>query len=149
MLLALCRAPGVRFALVGLGMTALHLAVFRLVLPVTVPEIANVVAFLAATQVNFVLSYLWTWSSRRPVGSETLRGILSRALAFTGSALLGFGVNAAAFSTASRIAGLPPLVSAVAATVVSGATNFLLGSRLVFAGRGAASVAAVHAVSAR
>ncbi len=135
MLRALCRAQTTRFAVVGLAMTALHLAVFQLVLPVTVAEVANVVAFLTATQVNFALSYFWTWSARRPVGQETVGYVLRRALLFNGSAALGFGVNAAVFSTAHRLAGLGPTASALVATVASAAASFLLSSRVVFARR--------------
>lgn len=135
MLRALCRAQTTRFAVVGLAMTALHLLVFRLVLPGTAPEVANVVAFLTATQANFVLSYLWTWSARRPVGQETVGSVLRRAVLFNGSAALGFGVNAVVFSTALRLVGLTPLTSAVVATVVSAGTSFLLSSRVVFARR--------------
>jgi putative flippase GtrA len=135
MLPAIRHAHSARFAVVGLSMTALHLAVFVLVSPWTVPEVANVVAFLTATQVNFALSYLWTWSSRRPVGSETVRYVVRRALLFNGSALLGFCVNAAVFSTAHRTTGFPPLQSAVLATAVSAAASFLLSSRVVFTRR--------------
>jgi putative flippase GtrA len=135
LLQALCRAQATRFAVVGLAMTALHLAVLNLVLPWTVAEVANVVAFLTATQVNFALSYSWTWSARRPVGSESVGSVLRRALLFNGSAALGFGVNAAVFSAAHRLVGLGPTQSALGATVASAAASFLLSSRVVFARR--------------
>ncbi|SDN59331.1 GtrA family protein [Geodermatophilus sp. DSM 45219] len=152
MLRALCRAQTIRFAVVGLAITALHLLVFRLVLPWTAPEAANVVAFLTATQVNFVLSYFWTWSARRPVGRETVGSVLRRAVLFNGSATLGFGVNAVVFSTALRLVGLDPLTSAAVATVASAATSFLLSSRVVFARRpvlDALEVDAVEVLEAR
>jgi putative flippase GtrA len=135
MLRVLLRARTARFAVVGLAMTALHLAVFQIVLPVSLPEVANVVAFLVATQVNFGFSYLWTWSSRRPVGRETVSSVFRRALLFNGSAALGFGVNAAVFSTAHRLIALAPLASAIVATAASAAATFLLSSRVVFARR--------------
>ena len=135
MLFALRRIDGARFIVVGMAMTVLHLAVFRLVVPWSIPEVANVVAFLVATQVNFALSYFWTWSSRRPLGQETVGYVLRRGVLFNGSALLGFGINAAVFSAAYRIAGAPPMVSAVAATAVSAAASFLISSRVVFARR--------------
>ncbi len=136
LLRAMLRAETVRFAVVGLAMTALHLAVFQWVLPWSPPEVANVLAFLTATQANFALSYFWTWSARRPVGRETVGNVLRRALLFNGSAALGFGVNAAVFSTAHRLADLGPTQSAVVATVASAAASFLLSSRVVFTGRG-------------
>ena len=129
----LYRAATARFAVVGLAMTVLHLAVFRLLLPTSVPEVANVAAFLVATQVNFLLSYFWTWSARRPVDHETVGSVLRRAVLFNGSAALGFGVNAAVFSTALRVVGVTPLQSAVVATGTSAAATFLLSSRVVFA----------------
>jgi putative flippase GtrA len=130
------RAPVVRFAAVGLAMTTLHLVVLRLLLLVVpVPEVANVVAFLCVTQVNFAVSYVWTWSSRRPVGQETVGHVIRRAVLFAGSAVTGFGVNAAVFSVAYRLTGLSPLHSAVAASAVSAVATFLLSSRVVFAGR--------------
>src|SRR4028119_2218574 len=153
--------PSPRFAVVGLAMTALHLVIFTLVLPWSVPETANVVAFLTAPQVNFALSYSWTWSSRRPPGRETVGYVIRRAFLFNGSALLGFSLNAVVFSTAYRIVGMPPLGgargaparcgltagvfppacrivgmprlgSAVVATAASAAASFLLSSRVVF-----------------
>lgn len=136
MLVRLCRTPALRFAAVGLAMTALHLGIFRVLLALAVPEVANVVAFLCVMQVNFAVSYLWTWSSRRPVGHETVGYVLRRAALFAGSAATGFGVNAAVFSVAYRLADLPPLHSAVLATAVSAAATFLLSSRIVFAQRG-------------
>ena len=135
LLQALARAQTTRFAVVGLAMTALHLAVLNLVLPWTVAEVANVVAFLTATQVNFALSYFWTWSARRSVGSETVGYVLRRALLFNGSAALGFGVNAVVFSAVHRLAGLGPTTSALVATVASAVASFLLSSRVVFARR--------------
>ena len=135
MLQALWRSPTARIAVVGLAKTGLHLAVFRLVLPLTMPEAANVIAFLTATQVNFALSYFWTWSARRPLGEETVGSVLRRAVLFNGSAGLGFGVNAAVFSTAHRLVGLAPLESAVVATFASAAASFLLSSRVVFVRR--------------
>lgn len=133
MLRALRRASGTRFALVGLAMTVLHLAVFRLASPWVTAEFANVAAFLLVTQVNFVVSYYWTWSSRRVPGQESARSLLRRAVAFNGSAAVGFGVNAAFFSLAYRVAGTPAMASAVLASAVSAAASFLLSSRVVFA----------------
>lgn len=48
---------------------------------------------------------------------------------------LHLAVFSAVFSTAYRIAGVPPVQSALVATVVSAATSFLLRSRIVFARR--------------
>lgn len=135
MLPALVRACATRFAVVGLAMTALHLAVFALLTPWVAPELANVVAFLTATQVNFSLSYSWTWSSRRSRAQETVGYVLRRAVLFNSAAALSLGVNAAVFSAAYRVAEISPMGSVLAATTVSAVTSFVLSSRVVFARR--------------
>ena len=135
MLGSLRHASATRFAVVGLAMTVLHLTVFHLVSGWVVAEAANVTAFVVVTQVNFVLSYYWTWAPRRVAGAETLRSVLRRAALFNGSAALGFGVNAAIFSVVYRVAGLGPMTSALIATVGSAAASFVLSSRVVFASR--------------
>ncbi|MBB3675581.1 GtrA family protein [Modestobacter versicolor] len=132
MLRALRSATVVRFAVVGVAMTVLHLAVFRLASGWVVAEAANVVAFLVATQVNFAVSYYWTWSSRRTPGRETVGSVLRRAALFNGSAAAGFGVNAAVFSLAYRVIGTTAMTSALVGTVASAGASFLLSSRLVF-----------------
>jgi len=132
LLSALSQSSLSRFAFVGLVVTALHLAMFSLLSQVTVAELANVVAFVLATQVNFAVSYYWTWSSRRLPGQEKVRAIVHRALVFNGTAALGFGLNAAVFSMAYRVVGVPSLASALIATVGSAAASFVLSSRLVF-----------------
>lgn len=126
------RAASVRFALVGAAVTVLHLALFTALSGRLVAELANLVAFVLATQVNFAVSYYWTWSARRVRGAETVRSVLRRAVLFNGSAALGFGLNAAVFSMVYRVAGLPSLASALVATVVSAAASFVLSSRVVF-----------------
>jgi putative flippase GtrA len=132
MLRALCHASAVRFAVVGLAMTALHLAVFRAVSPFVVAEAANLTAFVLVTQVNFAVSYWWTWSSRRVAGEETVRSVLSRVAAFNGTAAVGFGANAVVFSLAYRVVGTTSMVAAVVATSVSAAASFLLSSLVIF-----------------
>jgi putative flippase GtrA len=135
MLRAARSATAVRFALVGLAITGLHLAVFRLASSWLVAEEANVVAFLVATQVNFAVSYWWTWSGRRLVGTETVGSVLRRAVVFNGTAAVGFGVNAVVFSLAYRVAHTPSMASALIGTLASAGVSFLLSSRIVFARR--------------
>jgi putative flippase GtrA len=134
------RSAGTRFAVVGAAMTVLHLAVFTAASTRVPVEAANVVAFLLVTQVNFVVSYRWTWASRRVPGREPVRAVVRRAVVFNGSAALTFGVNAAVLSLAYRVAGATPLVSAVVATVVSAGASFLMSSRVVFARRPSAGL---------
>jgi putative flippase GtrA len=133
MLRALLAASATRFAVVGLAMTALNFVVFELLEQRMVAELANVLAFVAATQVNFAVSYYWTWSTRRVIGGETVASVLRRAVLFNGSAALAFGVNAAVFSLVYRVVGVSPTASVLIATVASAVASFVLSSRLVFA----------------
>ena len=59
------------------------------------PILANAVALLLSTQLNFVLSYLFTWGDRRPRTGRPV-AVLGRWAAYQGSvagtALLNMGV---------------------------------------------------------
>ncbi|SDO74744.1 Putative flippase GtrA (transmembrane translocase of bactoprenol-linked glucose) [Klenkia soli] len=131
MLHVLRTSPVLRFAVVGVAMSALHLAVFHLLAGRVVAELANVVAFLVVTQVNFAVSDRWTWASRRVAG-RPLRAQLARLLAFNATAASGFALNALAFSVAFRLLGLGATPSALVGIVAGSGATFLLSSRLVF-----------------
>ncbi|TNM64224.1 GtrA family protein [Streptomyces sp. NP160] len=131
----------VRFAVTGVAMTLLHLAVFRLLSGHVLAEVANATAFVVATQVNFLVSYHWTWASRRSARTEPLRAVARRAALFNASVLVAFGANSLAFWAVHRLLGVPGTASVLLATVVSAAVSYLVSSRVVFA-RGALAAAA-------
>jgi len=133
--LGVLRDPRVRFLVVGLASTAVHLAVLSAAVHLVVAEAANAVAFAVAAQANFAASYWWTWSSRRAPGRESTRRLLRAWALFHGSALVAFGVNSACFWGAHRLLDAPPAVSALLATAVSCLVSFAVSSRLVFARR--------------
>jgi len=133
--LGVLRDPRVRFLVVGLASTAVHLAVLSAAVHLVVAEAANAVAFGVAVQANFAASYWWTWSSRRAPGRESAGRLLRAWVLFHGSALVAFGVNSACFWGAHRLLDAPPLVSALVATAVSCLVSFAVSSRLVFARR--------------
>ncbi len=89
-------------------------------------------AFFLATQLNFTLSYLFTWASRRRSVPHASRAILRRALAFNLTACVTLAVNALAFSSLHFGAALPPLGSALGAVAVSMLFSYTTSSRLVF-----------------
>lgn len=131
MLRRLSAAPVLRFGVVGVAMSALHLVVFHLVAGRLVAELANLVAFLVVTQVNFVVSDRFTWASRR-VATLSTRELALRVLAFNGTAASGFALNALAFSAAYRLLGAGDTASAVVGVLAGAGATFLLSSRLVF-----------------
>ena len=131
MLRRLSASPLVRFGVVGVMMSALHLVVFHLVAGRTVAELANLVAFLVVTQVNFLVSDRWTWASRRGA-ARTVRTQALRLLAFNGTAASGFALNAVTFSAAYRLLDVPATPSAVLGVVAGAGATFLLSSRFVF-----------------
>lgn len=133
MLRPLLRDHRARFAAVGVAMTLLHLVVFRVLEPHLLAEVANAAAFVVVTQVNFGVSYHWTWASRRTAGREPVLRVARRMLVFNASVLVAFLVNSAAFWAGHRLLGVPPLVSVLAATAVSAVVSYLVSSRVVFA----------------
>lgn len=133
--LGVLRDPRVRFLVVGLASTAVHLAVLSAAVHLVVAEAANAVAFGVAVQANFAASYWWTWSSRRAPGRESARRLLRAWALFHGSALVAFAVNSACFWACHRLLVAPPLVSALLATAVSCLVSFAVSSRVVFARR--------------
>lgn len=116
-------ATGGLAALVQLGLLAVLTGGRRAPLP------AEGVALLASTQVNFVLSYLYTWRDRRlPAG--TPRALLRRWLAYQGTVAATALLNVGIFMVAR--AGLPVLAASALGTAVAAALNFVAGDRLVF-----------------
>ena len=98
------------------------------------PIAANALALLLSTQVNFVLSYLFTWGDRRS-RSAPRRALLGRWAAYQGStagtAILNMGVFVLA-----RV-DLHTLAASALGTAVAALLNFFAGDRLVFRARGA------------
>ncbi len=122
-----------RYAVVGLICTAFQLLLFPMLLRVGVPPVAaNTAAFLLSTQVNFVLSYRFTWAHRRGGMRLPARRLAARCLAFNGAASFGLAVNAVAFFALHALVALPPMPSAVAAVAASTAVTYLLSSKMIF-----------------
>lgn len=87
---------------------------------------ANAVALLVSTQVNFVLSYLFTWRDRRPIAGTRL-AVLRRWATYQGSVFV------------AAWADLHALVASALGTAVAALVNFVAGDRLVFRARSASS----------
>lgn len=90
---------------------------------------ANAVALVLSTQVNFVLSYLFTWHDRRPA-SGTPALILGRWAAYQGSVTGTALLNMAVFIVTR--ADLHALLASALGTAVAATVNFVAGDRLVF-----------------
>jgi putative flippase GtrA len=100
------------------------------------PILANAVALLLATQLNFALSYVFTWGDRRPRTGRPVT-VLGRWATYQGSvagtALLNMGVFVVAR------ADLHTLAASALGTAVAAAANFVAGDRLVFRAPGVAA----------
>ncbi len=96
------------------------------------PILADAVALLLSTQVNFVLSYRYTWRDRRPRAGAP-RAVLGRWATYQGStagtALLNIGIFVVAR------ADLHMLAASALGTAVAAVVNFIAGDRLVFRAR--------------
>ena len=98
------------------------------------PLIANTVAFLLSAQVNFVLSWSFTWRDRQ---SQQRAGLLARWLTFHGSILGTALLNQLVFFLARLL--LPSLFAVMLGIGVAALANFVLLDRQVFR-RGSFSV---------
>jgi putative flippase GtrA len=90
------------------------------------PALANGLGLLAATQVNFALSSVFTWRDRR----RTRRTLPLRWARFMGLVATTLLLNEAVF-LAARVA-LPTLVAAGLGSGLMAVLNFTLGDRFVF-----------------
>lgn len=91
------------------------------------PFLGDVVAFLVAAQINFLLSYLFTWGDRR---RESGIGLARCWSTFHVSIAGTFVLNMVVFTASSRI--LPTMLAAALGILVASIGNFFLGDRLVF-----------------
>jgi putative flippase GtrA len=109
---------GLRFALTGLFVTALHalVAVLFIHFIAAQPPLANGVAFAVATVVSYVINTTWSFSAR--LHGRTLRRFL---LVSTGGFFLAMFV-----AWAAQIAGLPYLLGIVAVALTIPAFTFVL-----------------------
>jgi putative flippase GtrA len=89
--------------------------------------VANIIAFIIATNINLALNSAITWRDQ-PLGG--LRGVLRRWLRFWGSISGTAVVNQAIFFVALR--WMPDLVAAALASTVVSIVNFILGHFFVF-----------------
>lgn len=122
-------SPAARpFRFIGTGVTAaaIQLGTLTLLIHLGWHDIpANVVAFLFAAQINFVLSYNLTWHDRHAPGTRLRCWLL-----FHGSIALMALLNLVVFLLARSIV---PAVVASALGIMAGALgNYLTGDRLVF-----------------
>jgi len=100
------------------------------------PGRANVVAFLLAAQLNFLLSSTFTWRDRAS-GAARGRDHWRRWLAYHGAIGGMAALNMLVYSMARHVA---PVLAASALGIVAAAVgNFVVGDRLVFRARGAAN----------
>ncbi len=89
------------------------------------PTLANSTAFLLAAQLNFSLSYLFTWHNR-----AVTRGLWRSWTLFHGSIACMALVNMVVFMLARVV--LPTLVASAVGIGVAACGNFILGDRVVF-----------------
>ncbi len=107
------------------------------------PVLADAVALLLSTQVNFALSYVFTWRDRRPRAASP-RVVLGRWAAYQGSTAGTALLNLSIFVVAR--ADLHTLVASALGTVVAALVNFVAGDRLVFRTRDVAIPVPGHGV---
>jgi putative flippase GtrA len=96
--------------------------------------VANIVAFLVAAQVNFLLSVTFTWADRRAI-ARSHETLLRRWVAFHGSITGTALLNQAAFAVDHVV--LPTLLAASLGIAVAAVANFVMLDRFIFRMRAA------------
>ena len=124
------RARPLRFAITGgfAGLLQLGL-LFLLVGRGAAPLPANALAFLAAAQVNFLLSQAFTWRDR-PLIKSPRTVLFQRWLAFHACISGTAALNLAVFAVALQV--MPHLPAAAAGIFVAAIFNFLANDRFAF-----------------
>jgi putative flippase GtrA len=90
---------------------------------------ANATGLLLSSELNFILSYAFTWGDRGR-GRVSLACITRRWVMFHGSVASIGVLNLVVFSVLS--VAVPSLLAAVTGIGVAGLANYLLSDRLVF-----------------
>ena len=110
-----------RFGSVGTFCTLLHVALMHYMTYVVGPIPANAAGFLVSSQVNFLLSYRFTWrDSERKAGKQLVATWLQFDLVVVAAVLL----NSLAFVVARHLLPGPDEIAVVAAAAVSTAGTF-------------------------
>ncbi len=122
---------GLKFGVVGLIATPIHVAIFVLLIETTGmhPSYANALAFVVAFSASFLGHLHWTFavpgnSTRRPWGRPLLK--------FVVVALFGFALNAFAVYIVVDVLSAPYLYAAVFMVTVTPGSVFLLSKLWVF-----------------
>jgi len=118
-----------RFVMVGVTCTLLQIILQQLLESLASPGVANIIAFELSAQLNFTLSYRFTWSDS---DRQTTHGLLRLWLKFNTLAVLAATVNTSVFvSIRGFLPGLDA-ISIVLAGGVSTTTVFLISRYYLF-----------------
>ncbi len=122
----------VRFGMVGITATAVHILIVWLLLSETAlpPLVANMFAFLTAFGISFTGNYLWTFGAPGNPGKAMRRFLLISASAFA--------VNTLLLASLLRGGWFSPTVAAIVSVAVVPAITFLASRLWVFKGQGEA-----------
>lgn len=114
----------IRFGLVGVLCLIIQILFLNLFKHITYPAFANVIGFVLSAQVNFMLSYYFTWhDSQRHRGY----GLVSIWVKFNAVVLMAACINGVAFDSLQRYTFVrADEAAAVGATVISTIVTFCI-----------------------
>jgi len=131
-------AQVLRFGVVGLSATLIHVAVFLLLTGVQFsegsrldPQVANLLAWMSAFVVSFLGHYHWTFAGLQDPGSRSTYQTLLRFLVVS---LLGLGLNSGLVLLVVDVLGRPPVVAAVFMATLTPAVSFVISRYWAFRG---------------
>lgn len=101
--------------------------------------LANVVAFFCSAQVNFLMSFFFTWRDRQPESENARKNtFVARWLKFHSSILVTAVFNQAVFLCASFF--MPTMFASALGIVLTAFVNFFALNMLVFRSRSAVTI---------
>lgn len=117
-----------RFGIVGALCLLIQISILFILEPIIPPVFANAIGFIVSAQLNFVLSYRFTWhDSARKNGFH----LMTTWLQFNLVVLLSASINAAAFSLIRYTLIESSTLAAIGATVISTVCTFLINHFVV------------------
>lgn len=122
-----------RFGGVGILCLCFQIAVMKLIEPYFPAVVANAIGFITSAQLNFTLSYLFTWSdSKRQSGWRLAATWSGYCLVAVGATL----INAAAFAALHILLSVQIEVIVVFAAIASTTCTFLINHFFIFRSEG-------------
>jgi len=118
----------VRFAFVGGVCALIQILLLYLLVQFLPPLVSNAIGFVVSAQLNFFLSYFFTW---RDSARKSGLGFFMTWLRFNGVVLAAAAINTFAFAVLEHVLSVPRVLAVIGAIVISTSCTFLVNHFIV------------------